>query len=131
MHQDKNETVAHGHTEKHSHDSLWTAAKAAAKGLFRRPLEFIPGEVQHVTLSQMRESPSPDSTWGKGATEHGEFVFYPSGLGTPTLAPVCWEEFMFSEFQSLRDSDGLVYTAVVRDNGRSVIRVVTMDQQSD
>lgn len=131
-HTETTHSATHGkHTESYTHEALWSSATAAAKSLFNRTIEVIPGKVEHVSLSEMRDRPSPGSMWGAGSTEHGEFVFYPSNKGSATLAPVCWEDFSFSSSESLRDSDGKVYTAVVREEGPATIRVVTVDVQRD
>lgn len=119
------------HTESHTHDVLWKSATAAAKALFRRSIEIIPGKVEHVSLTEMMKRESPGSMFKTGATEHGEYVFYPSGNGEATLAPICWEELSFNDFAGMRDTDGKVYTAVVRESGAATIRVVTMDLQRD
>lgn len=117
--------------ESHTHEKLWSAARAGAKSLFRKAIEITPGKVEHVTLTEMMGRRSSYGMYKNGATESGEFVFYPSDKGSASLAPICWEEFSFSEFASLRDSDGKIYTATPREDGVTTIRVVTVDLERD
>lgn len=115
----------HGHSEKYTHEHLWTAARAAATSLsLGLDMGTEANEVKHQKLSELREMAG-------GYTSEGEFLFYPSS-GKAVLIPAgsqCWAD---ANAEWL-DTDGRIYSAVPGSSSGeerpAFIRVIEVDQR--